>query len=115
MSQTSAKTKVMRLRLRSAADEPRAAPPPPPNMSDRPPPRPLCMRMPATMAINDRTLRTRTRYMTTSRTASQPTERSSDCGSLGGRRFLGRLLQQEVPLDAAHPLLVGVGHRHGGE
>ena len=45
-----AKTMVIRLRLRSAAVDPRAAPPPPPNMSERPPPRPLCSRMPATMA-----------------------------------------------------------------
>src|SRR5262245_46866371 len=52
-TQTSARTIVIRLRLRSAAVEPRAAPPAPPNMSDRPPPRPLWSRMPATMPAQE--------------------------------------------------------------
>src|SRR4051794_23564217 len=48
-TQMTASTIVIRLRLRSAAVDPRAAPPAPPNMSDRPPPRPLWRRIPAIM------------------------------------------------------------------
>jgi hypothetical protein len=44
---------VIRFRLRSAADEPRAVVAPPPNMSLRPPPRPLCISTPATIATSE--------------------------------------------------------------
>lgn len=86
MIQISAKTIVMRLRLRSAADEPRAAPPPPPNMSDRPPPRPLCIRMPATIATIDTTLMISVRNKTTSRTGCEASgsDRPIDSRSIDG-------------------------------
>src|SRR5688572_14560093 len=46
VTQTRPRMTVMRLRLRSATPEaPRLEVTPPPNMSDRPPPRPLCSRM----------------------------------------------------------------------
>ena len=71
-SHTKANTVVMRLRLRSAEAEPSAAAPPPPNMSDNPPPRPLCKSTPTINPIMDKTLtmmvvtvmteRTRTAY-----------------------------------------------------
>ena len=61
MTHVSAKAKVILVRLRSAEDDPRAAPPPPPNMSDSPPPRPLCMRIPATIPTIDKMLMTSTR------------------------------------------------------
>ena len=71
-SHTKANTVVIRLRLRSAEAEPSAAAPPPPNMSDNPPPRPLCKSTPTIMPIMDKTLtmmvvtvmteRTRTAY-----------------------------------------------------
>ena len=70
--QIKASTAVIRVRLRSADVEPRAAPPPPPNMSDRPPPRPLCIKIPATMANMETTLITTVEYITKSRTVCQP-------------------------------------------
>ena len=58
MVQTTAVEIVMRLRLRSATPElPAPLDMPPPNMSDRPPPRPLCMR---TSGMASRLVRTST-------------------------------------------------------
>ncbi|MDQ1425926.1 MAG: hypothetical protein QOD72_3424 [Acidimicrobiaceae bacterium] len=55
-AQSRANTIVIRFRFRSAAVEPSAAPDAPPNMSDKPPPRPECRRIPTTMAKSDVTL-----------------------------------------------------------
>jgi len=88
MIQTSAITKVIRLRFFSAAAEPRPAPLPPPNISDRPPPLPLCIKIVPTMANMETTLTKTIMYITMSRTVGQPS---------GFSRGNGRPLDDLVP------------------
>ena len=71
-SQIVANTVVMRLRFRSAAADPSAAPLAPPNMSERPPPCPEWSRTPTMREIIETTLITTVMYMTMERTVIDP-------------------------------------------
>lgn len=71
-NQIVAKTVVMRLRLRSAAAEPSAAPLAPPNMSDSPPPCPLWSKTPTMRDNIETTFKTRVMYITMDRTKRNP-------------------------------------------
>lgn len=67
-NQTTENIVVIRVRFRSAAVDPRAVVPAPPNMSERPPPRPLCNRTPATIPAVEPRLIATTTYITMLRT-----------------------------------------------
>ena len=67
-SQIVAKTVVILFRFRSAAADPSAAPLAPPNMSERPPPWPLCSKTPTMRDNIEITFKTRVMYITMDRT-----------------------------------------------
>ena len=75
---------VMRLRLRSAMEEPpRLLDIPPPNMSDRPPPRPLCIKIRKIKKKPDNTSKTfnRTSVHSTSRSHSLMSGSGAGCSA----------------------------------
>ena len=95
-SQIVANTVVMRLRLRSAAAEPSAAPLAPPNMSDSPPPCPLWSKTPTMRDNIETTFKTRVMYITIDRTKRNPIALS---GALpyGYRGLFGEMARHHSP------------------